>query len=148
MLVVKEIEDFSALKIGDVIVFEPVVKIDQERIRAKAGTITQIYHTNGDVKLFFAVDTDPNYVSSSKLFGAYTIGGQKVGRVAHGYGDFAEFVSSIGGYILFVLLPSAVIGTLIAFYVIIYFREKRKLQSNDSQQENSNKEDLLDNQNN
>jgi len=142
MLVVKEIEDFSTLKIGDVIVFEPVVKSGVNKVRAKAGTITQIYHTSGDVKLFYSVDTDQNYVSSNKIFGAYTVGGQKVGYVVSGYGDFAEFVSSIGGYTVFVLLPSAVIGVLIAFYVIFYVREKRQLKNSNEQQENSETEEI------
>ena len=130
MLVVKNVEDFSTLKIGDVIVFKPVVRNNIERVRAKAGRITQIHVTTGDVKIFFSVDTDPNYVSSTNLFGAYTLGGQTVGRVVGGYGDFANFVSSIGGYMVFVLLPSAIIGVEVAFYIIIYVRERKQLKSN------------------
>ena len=127
MIVVEVVDEFSHIKLGDVITYG---KNDGAVVTRKISEKIPEPNTNGSIVWCFRVEGESNYVHPNQVYGAYKLGGEEVGKTVSGYGRLVNFMHTSGGYVVFVILPIVLIfayfGIKLVGEVIVYEKAKKQ----------------------
>lgn len=119
-------EQAKKLEVGDIITFQTAQIVDNAYVLNTHRIVGVNYNEAGEVISFYTKgdnnpDNDTGFVLPSEIVGVYQ------GK-AGGIGNLFLFMSSTGGFIVFILIPTLIIVAICVVNLVMVIKKEKKVQ--------------------